>query len=138
MDKPVSRQLVEQRMRNRTIEYLEMANCEAELLDYQANVPVNIFDELVNQWEDLSPEPGLTPKNSWYPLTVYSEEEVDEVLRFHAVWDAISRSTPPHIDRIEDFFALPEWNRLRSAAASALAVFVKRGKLSEDEETDLR
>ena len=134
MREQVSRQVVDQRIRNRYIEYFELASSEAELLDYQAKVPVNIFAELINQWEDWSPRPGLTPMRTWFPLTVYSEEEIVEILRFHTVWDAVSDSTPQDIDRIEDFFVLPQWQLLKSAAVVALATFSKRGKLSEDEE----
>ena len=134
MREQVSRQVFHQRIRNRYIEFFELASSEAELLDYQAKVPVNVFAELINQWEDYSPRPGQMPMRTWYPLTVYSEEEVVELLRFHAVWDAVSRSTPRHIDRIEDFFVLPEWQLLKSAALSAQATFSKRGMLSENEE----
>ena len=134
MQDQVSRHVVHQRIRNRYIEYFELASSEAELLDYQAKAPVNIFAELINQWEDWSPCPGQTPMRTWYPLAVYSEEEVVEILRFHSVWDAVSRSTPQEIDRIEDFFVLPEWQLLKSAAVEALATFSRRGRLSEDEE----
>lgn len=134
MREQASRQLVHQRIRNRYIEYFELASSEAELLDYQTKVPVNVFLELISQWEDWSPRPGETPMRTWFPLTVYSEEEVVEILRFHSVWDAVSRSTLQGIDRVEEYFALPEWQLLKSAAVAALATFSKRGRLSEDEE----
>ncbi len=111
-----------------------MTSSEAELLEYESNAAVDIFGELINQWEDCSPYPGRSPKRSWYSLVVYTEEKVKAVLRFHAVWDEVLRSTPDTIDRIADFFVMPEWQRLRSAAMEALGVFEKRGKLPEDVE----
>ncbi len=129
-----SRQLVEQRLRNRQIEYFEMASREVELLDYEASVPVNIFAELLNQWDDYLPYPRRIPKKSWFSRVVYSEEEIEEILRFHAVWEDVSKSTPNGIDRIPDFLEMPEWQQLKSAAQSALTVFSKRGRLSEDDE----
>ena len=133
MSERVPRQLVHQRIRNRLIEYFELLSSEAALLDYEASVPINLFAEIIDQWEDWLAEPGEMPKAHAYPIGVYSKEEVVEVLRFHMIWDAVSGSTPDPIDRIADFFAMPEWPLLQSAAASALAVFGKRGKLPENE-----
>ena len=52
-----SRQLVHQRIRNRLIEYFELLSSEADLLDYEASVPINLFAEIINQWEDWLAEP---------------------------------------------------------------------------------
>lgn len=136
MGERTSRQLVHQRIRNRLIEYFELLSSEADLLDYEASVPINLFAEIINQWEDWLAEPGQMPKADSYPIGVYSKEEVVEILRFHMIWDAVSGSTPDTIDGIADFFAKPEWPLLQSAAASALVVFAKRGKLSENEESN--
>lgn len=78
-DKP-SRRVIEQRVRNRIIEYVELASSFEAQQEYERDVPIaHIPYEVINQWED-------------------------------------------------------EWNRLRDAAGSALSVFMRRGKMSEDHE----
>lgn len=48
-----TRRLVEQRVRNRIIEYLELAASFKEQLAYERNAPIaNVAHEVINQWED--------------------------------------------------------------------------------------
>jgi hypothetical protein len=125
-----TRQVVLQRIRNRVIEYLELASSYEDQREYQSRVPIHVPNEIVNQWEDWVQCPGdLT-----FSEPVFSAAERDAVVRFHAVWDEVANNTPDPLPDVEDLFVTEEWRRLRDAALDALQVFRVRGKLSEDHE----
>jgi hypothetical protein len=130
-DKP-SRRVVAQRVRNRVIEYLELASSFEEQQEYERNAPIaHIPYEVINQWEDwVHMDPREDPDLS----DVYGRAEVEAMGQFHAAWDeaasAVSHNYPP----LSEVQALPEWGRLRDAAGSALSVFLRRGKMPEDVE----
>jgi hypothetical protein len=125
----VSRQLALQRVRNRIIEYLELASSLAAQRRYQATAPVSVPNEVVNQWEDWV----LDPAFGWEP-PVFSREEGAAIATFHQVWDEVARATPNPLPPLEETVLLPDWEKLRSAAESAARVFAYRGRLPEDEE----
>ena len=50
-----SERLVAQRIRNRIIEYLELAASYAAQEEYQRVAPINVPSEVMNQWEDWVP-----------------------------------------------------------------------------------
>jgi hypothetical protein len=83
-DEP-SRRVVEQRVRNRVIEYLELASSFEEQQEYERNVPIaHIPYEVINQWEDwVYPDPREDPDLS----DVYDGTEVEAMGQFHAAWD---------------------------------------------------
>lgn len=111
--------VVEQRIRNRLIEWLEM------LVNYQADPPPFDLNEVLNQWEDWNP-PGFT-----YSACVYTTAEIELLSRVGRCWDAFCSATPQSI--IDESAALQrsEWAELVSASKSALAVLQRRGRLSE-------
>jgi hypothetical protein len=126
-----TRRLVEQRVRNRIIEHLELtASAEAQR-KYQLDVPwVSVPVEIINGWEDsVSPEsrPSLSGP-------VYSHDELSAIDSFQLVWEAASADLPPQLPPLEEWMAEPEWANLQRAAARALAVFMVRGRFPEDEE----
>ena len=51
-----SERVVEQRVRNRVIEYLELTSSLAAQADYEKSVPIAYVPyEVINQWEDQLP-----------------------------------------------------------------------------------
>lgn len=127
-----SERVIEQRVRNRIIEHLELASSFEVQQAYQAEVPfVNVPYEVINGWEDWV-RPGSWPLSG--PSGALTDDEVDAVRTFTNVWDAVADEIPDDYPRLAEVQAMEAWNRLRDAAVVALAVFASRGPLSEDEE----
>ena len=126
-----SERVVEQRVRNRIIEYLELAASYEDQRDYEAAVPIaHVPYEVINQWEDNLPH-GPT---AIIEPTVYSAQELDALKQFDRVWRAAADEVPDDYPTLEQVQSMDAWKRLRSEAAKALAVFARRGKLSEEHE----
>lgn len=125
-----TQQVVLQRIRNRIIEYLELASSFGVQRDYQSIAPVNVGNEIINQWEDLVRE----SHDPAFVAPVFSAAEQEAVAQFHKVWNAAAANTPDPVPDLEALFATAEWQRLRAAALLALRVFLARGKLSENKE----
>lgn len=123
--------VVQQRVRNRIIEYLELASSFESQREYQEVAPVHVPHEVVNQWEDWvrSPDDPLGEP-------VFSSAERAAVRAFHRVWQSVADSTPRRLPDLEVLFGSPEWQLLRQAAADALAIFAVRGPLSEEDEIE--
>jgi hypothetical protein len=124
-------QLVLQRIRNRIIESLEMFASFDEQRSYAQRVPICYVPyELINGWADLvdSPHPAFLAE------PVFSSEEGDAIEHFYSYWrkavDALPEGYPP----LEDVLKATYWVRLCDAARQVLAVFLVRGRLSEDAE----
>jgi hypothetical protein len=127
-DATPSPRLVDQRVRNRIIEYLELASSFEVQLEYQAVAPVSVSNEVINQWEDwVRADPAMI---EW--SDVYVADEVAALAAFHEVWNAVADVTPNPLGPIADVQTDPAWHRLRQAALTALAVFERRGSLSEE------
>jgi hypothetical protein len=124
--------VVEQRIRNRIIEILELASSFERQHKYQSAQVCHVPNELLNQWwdwVDLSRgEPGPP---------VYSAEEVAAIRRYDGVLNAVADSTPPWLPDLEQLVSTASWRRLRDEAAAALVVFLVRGRFSEDQEQAL-
>ena len=130
-DHPSAR-LVEQRMRNRLMEYLDLAASYEEQQAYEAAVPmVHVPYEVINKWEDSFPN-GL--ERGLEQSSVYPAQEADALQRVRHAWEAAAQAIPDDYPPLRDAQALPQWEQLREAAASALAVFEQTGRLSEDRE----
>lgn len=130
-DKP-SRRVVEQRVRNRIIEYLELASSFEAQQVYERDVPiVHVPYEVINQWKDWVHK---DPREDRDLSDVYDGAEVEAMCQFHAAWDDAVSAVSEDFPLLSEVQALPEWYRLREAAASALSVFMRRGKMSEDHE----
>ena len=123
-----SPQISLQRVRNRIIEYLEVAISFDSQREYHANAPVSVPNEMINQWEDWVADP-TSPL--WAP-PVISPAERAAIADFHAVWRKVADSTPNHLPPLEQTIELPAWERLRAAAECSLRVFQQRGRLPED------
>ncbi|HWG89057.1 MAG TPA: hypothetical protein VN679_14835 [Candidatus Acidoferrales bacterium] len=119
-------QLVEQRIRNRLIEYVECVQ------EYQGvSEPRLGMNELLDQWEDFITRPV---DESNFPAPVFTGDELSALNHLDAAWELLCSATPDHIpyDSDSDVFKLREWVNFVNYAGEALEVFHRRGKLSED------
>lgn len=129
-----SLRVVEQRVRNRIIEYLDLASSFDDQLEYQRSAPIAyVPNEVINQWEDwVHTDPRTVDQHP----DVYSTNEITAMRRFHAVWEMTADSVPNPLPAIRQTQLLPEWNNLRRAAEHALSVFLIRGPMSNDHGQD--
>lgn len=128
----VSDQMVAQRIRNRIIDYLELAASFAEQRHHLNTAPsfVHIPNEVINQWEDWV----MTAWRHLYTAPTYSEEELQALWRFNDIWNGVADDTPNPLPSLEDLILTEPWQRLAIGAAEALQVFHVRGRFSEDRE----
>lgn len=129
-----NKRVIEQRVRNRVIEYLELVGSYEKQVEYSWKVPIAyVPDEVINQWEDwVQHDPTADVDIS----QVYSPPEVAAMRTFHHVWLEASDALPGDYPPLAEVHAMPEWVALRDEARAASAVFESRGKLSEDREVD--
>lgn len=121
--------LVEQRVRNRLIEYLTLASSFEEQREYQAAVPaISVPNEVINQWEDWASEQSL----AGFGPPVFTSDECVALTAFGRIWEQVACETPAELPSLEETLRLPEWEQLRAAAEAAVKVFERRGRLPED------
>ena len=128
-----SNRILEQRIRNRVTEYLELAGSFEQQIEYAWTVPAAyVPHEVLNQWEDWVPtdpaDGSVTP--------VYSTLEVAALTSFHRAWLAASEALADDAPSLAEVHALPAWLALRDEARAARAVFGSRGPMPEDHEVE--
>ncbi len=123
----VTQRVVEQRIRNRIMEYL------LGVSEFESDPGVQDLNDLVNDWEFNINGP-FSPRE--FPLPPYTHQEVMALEAVDVAWNRFCNATPQTIKDEEAAFALPEWAQFRTEARAALDVFLQRGKLSEDVEVD--
>ena len=129
-----SRRVVEQRIRNRVMGYLELAASFEDQLAYEAVAQIaSVPSEVINQWEGWAGE-DLLASHDRRSASAYSPDELAALEAFHAVWDRAADALPDDFPRVATARALPEWDEMRRAAAAALEVFAVRGRMPEDHE----
>jgi hypothetical protein len=111
--------VVEQRIRNRLIDWLEM------LVNYDPDPPPFDLNEVLNQLKDWHP-PGFA-----HPASVYTTAEVESLSEVGMRWEVLCSVTPKMIVDESAVLERSEWTELVSASKSALAVLRHRGRLSE-------
>lgn len=128
-----SPRLVEQRIRNRIIEYLELASSFEAQIEYQSVAPIaSVPHEVIEQWADWKPvDQSRWPGRLTDP---YSGDEIAAMQAFHAEWEWAIKHTPNPLPELSETQQLPEWQRLREAAETALQPFLERGRMPEDHE----
>jgi len=127
-DRP-SERVVAQRIRNRVIEYLDLAGSFEAQRDYEMNVPIaHVPYEVINQWGDQFPQ---GPAREFARSTAFSSDEQAAALAFDQVLEEVSRAIPDDYPTLEAVQTMPAWHRLQQAALDAGAVFARRGRLSE-------
>lgn len=132
-DDPSDR-LIAQRVRNRVIEYLELASSYAYQREYRDAVPqLNMPFEIINKWEDWT---SRDAEGNLLILSVYSAPEADQLRLVDVAWQRAADSMPdyPAWPTLEEAQATAGWDELRVAASMALTVFERRGRFSDDEE----
>lgn len=116
------------------MEYLGLTASFVEQQQYERAVPIaHIPYEVINQWGDNFPR-GLEWELA--RASVYSTDERSALRNFEAAWAIVSRAVPDDYPTLAVVQAMPEWQTLRQAAETALAVFKRRGSMPEDEEVD--
>ena len=125
-----SRLLVLQRVRNRIIEYLELAASYERQRTYQRNVPVNVVNEVINMWEDQV-QPNW---RDWLTAPVFSPAEQDAISYFCEVWTRVAEAIPDRWPELEKTIGTRDWEDLRHAAEQTVAVFADRGRFPEEVE----
>lgn len=129
-----SRRLVAQRVRNRIIESLELASSFEAQLEYRNNGPIaHVPTEVIEQWADNMPSQRTDRQWEWDKV-VFSPGEREAIHTFHQTWDEVATATPTHEWTLEQVQSDAGWARLRTAAASALKAFDRRGRFPEDRE----
>lgn len=117
------------RVRNRIIEYLELASAFDAQRQLQASAPaMSAADEILNQWEDW-----VTPDwKQHFTEPVFSAQERNGIAHFAHIWRGIADSAPHPLPRLETLFATPNWQSLQRAAATLLEIFLQRGRSDEN------
>lgn len=129
-DRP-SEQVLLQGVRNRLIEYLEVAaSLEAQVTFSEQSPQVNVALEVLEQWADWV---GPQWQEELLP-PVFSRDELLAIAQFQHVWQACRARL------LQEFAELPalailfehrDWRSLRVGAEMLLVLMMKRGKLSE-------
>ncbi len=133
-DGDASVRVVEQRVRNRIIEYFSTVGSVHEQQRYERTAPpyVNIPYEIINQWEDWV---LADPRSTRYePLSTLSQEEIEALREYQGAWERAVAAVPQTFPSLAEVQRLPEWRDLTQSAAGAAAVFARRGLLPEDRE----
>ena len=121
-----SKLVIQQRIRNRVIECLEM------LSEYEADPPAFDLNEVLNQWEDwVVPTRGLEEA---FPTPPYSMAERQSLGAVRVEWEVLCSATPQIIRDEAEVMALPEWSKLMDATNAALIILRRRGEMSEHQE----
>ena len=89
---------------------------------------VHVPYEVIEQWEDWVPHLDLVLTDS----NVYTPKEKEVLSRFQSVWELTIEAIGHDFPSLDAVQAMPAWEDMRLAAAAALAVLAKRGRLPED------
>lgn len=130
-----SDRLIAQRVRNRVMEYLELASSFAAQREYRDRVPqINMPFEIINKWEDWT---SRDAEGNLLILPVYSTDEADQLRLVQVAWQRAADSIQdyPSWPTLEEAQGAAGWEELRVAASMALTVFERRGRFSDDEES---
>lgn len=123
MSNAVSSTLIQQRVRNRIVEYFEIASSFQEIGNFGAF-------EVIEMWEDWVNPADLT----FLAEPVFSLPEQDTIRQFCVIWEVCASETEENIFDTDSLSKIDSWQIFRNAAASALNVFFIRGKFSENSE----
>lgn len=123
------KEVVDTRIRNRIMKYLQLVTSAAQQKDYQRRVPdVNVPTELICSWEDWMP---VEERAQGFGPPVYSAEECEAIERYGRTWEVVATATPGEMPSLEEFIGTPEWGRLKQAEEEALSLFQRRGVFEE-------
>src|SRR3954465_14083419 len=87
----VPSRVIEQRVRNRVIEYLELAGSFQQQEEYERNAPIaHVPSEVINQWEDWVHQDQRRDSS----LSVYDKAEIEAMGQFQAAWEDAAAALP--------------------------------------------
>jgi hypothetical protein len=123
-----SERIVQQRLRNRIMESLELAASIEDQHEYQRKAPfIDVPTEIINMWEDFV---GRDWRMHYAAGDVFTLPEIDAIAEFDAVWNDVAERVPDL--PLEALEGTADWKRLMEAADRSLQVFLRRGRLPED------
>ncbi|MFC0350474.1 hypothetical protein [Undibacterium danionis] len=119
-----------QRVRNRLIEYLEVAaSFEAQQAFLAQSPDLDVPNEIIQQWSDwVSP--------NWrfeLIMPVFSEDELLAIQQFQTIWQALAEDLVQPLPTLSILQQSPLWEKLRLCAEHTLHIFMIRGRLSEEQ-----
>jgi hypothetical protein len=125
--------VIERRVRNRLIEYFDhLGSFDPEQATASADPSSEFITyEIVSPWLDWVPE---DPRSSGEPSDVYSADEVQALRDYRSAWAITVQALSVGLPSSTEVRAIPEWERLTAAAASAARVLARRGRVPEDSE----
>ena len=118
----ISDTLLNQRLRNRIIEVLEMFADEAFVEKFGT-------DEIIESWYDFVDEDRFEYINE----PVFTKNEINSIKRFLNLLESSFESVPTTWT-ISELDNNKPWNNLVSAAKEELEIFMERGRLDEEKE----
>jgi hypothetical protein len=125
-DEDVSKRVVEQRLRNRVIEWLEvLADGDHAVRLFGVASYFEEFFDVVN--DDLSFD--------WRENSAYTSDEVRAIDRVLTELKAASAAVPP-LARVDEFITSGWPSRIQPDARAALQTMEQRGRFSEDVDQD--
>lgn len=120
----MNRTVVEQRVRNRIMEYLEIIS------EYSSSPPPWDLNETLNQWEDRNPE------GTHYPSPTYTERERVALMNVSKVWNLLCKATPQTISDENKIIETCEWKVFTQNSKVAFKILLERGRLSEETKSE--
>ena len=119
----ISTLLLNQRIRNRIIEVLEIT------ASYESQEKFGA-DEVINMWEDWVDDDRIGK----YVEPVFSKQEQACMIEYHNIWNYVADHTPQCLPDISELKGNEYWLSLMATASKALSIFNQRGKQSEENE----
>jgi hypothetical protein len=119
----ISNILLNQRIRNRIIEVLEITASYEKQEKFGGN-------EVINMWEDWVDDNRIGE----YIEPVFSKQEQECLTEHHKTWSYVADHTPQFLPDINELEGNEYWSSLMASASKALSIFNRRGKLSEENE----
>ncbi|MEX0319097.1 MAG: hypothetical protein AB3N21_14155 [Ruegeria sp.] len=120
--------LVNQHLRDRQIEALELASSWSAQSKYQSEVAgVSIPNEVINQWDDVF----HSDNDRFLSEPLYSKSEIIALRKYARVLNDVCKKTPNLLPEVPEIFELSAWKVLRSAAQEALDVMMIRGPFTD-------
>ncbi|QKE85100.1 hypothetical protein [Arthrobacter sp. NEB 688] len=127
---PLKDRIIEQRVRNRLIEYFQLASSYAAQAEYEHAAPPFVYvpHEVIEQWGDWVHHLDVVLDTS----QVYTDEERGVLREFQRVWESAADAVGGDYPSLAAVQEIPAWETMRREAESALSVFSRRGRLPEE------
>ena len=123
-DPAPSPKVIEQQVRNRQLEWLEMA------AEVESDPPPFDLNEVINQWFDWNPD---VPCLDAYAAPTYTEREAERLVEVGRALNRLCAATPSTIADDWATLATPEWASVVALSKQALVEMLLRGRLSESD-----